>query len=218
MIRLVIFDLDGTLVNAYRAVASSINHTLRKMGLLPRSYTQIRRSVGFGDKHLLKGFVGEKRAEQAIRIYRAHHGKALSEKGGVTFLPGAKALLPYLRRQGIVLAIATNRPARFTAIILKTLGMKGFFDSVLCADKAPRPKPYPDMLHIIKERYRFPTKEVLFVGDMDIDINTGRRARVRTVAVATGSCTHQELKTLQPYRVIAKIAELKNIIKESGNE
>ena len=214
MIKLVIFDLDGTLVNAYPAVSRSVNHTLRSMGFSPRSDTQIKRSVGSGDRNLMKLFVGEKLADKAIAIYRPHHVKALSLKGAVKFLPGARKTLEFLKNKGYKLAVASNRPDKFTRIILRSLGALEFFDIVLCADKAPKPKPYPDMLWLIAKRLKIKREEVLYVGDMTIDINCARRAGVRAVAVATGSNTKKELKDLKPWRFMSKMNQLKSIIGE----
>ena len=81
MIKLVIFDLDGTLVNAYPAVSQSVNYTLNLLGFPSRSHAKIKRRVGGGDRKLMVQFVGEKLADQAMEIYRPHHVKALAKKG-----------------------------------------------------------------------------------------------------------------------------------------
>ncbi len=212
MIKLVIFDLDGTLVNAYPAVSQSVNYTLKSLGLAPRSHDQIKRSVGGGDRKLMIHFVGKKLADQAITIYRPHHTKALGVKGAVKLLPGALAVLKYLKAEGYKLAIASNRPTKFTRIILKTLGILEFFDMVLCADRAKQPKPYPDILLSIAKRLKCDKSEVLYVGDMTIDVECGRRAGVRTVAVGTGSSSKKELNDLKPWAFIDKMVSLKSII------
>lgn len=218
MIKLVLFDLDGTLVDAYRAVHQSVNHTITALGFKARSYDEIKRAVGMGDKHLLAHFVGQANKEKAARIYRTHHAAALAKKGNVRFLPGARSLLKYLKKNGYGLGIVTNRPERFTGIILEGLDMKGHFDMVLCADRTRCPKPDPGMLLMALRRKKLTPAQALFVGDMDIDIKTGQNAGVRTIAVATGSCSLKELKTLQPYRIISKIAKIKITMKELSNE
>ena len=212
--KLVIFDLDGTLVNAYPAVASSINHTLKRMGSLPRSAAVIKSSVGWGDRHLLEGFLGRDKAVKALKIYRKHHVGAIKAKNGVKFLPGAKAILAALKNNGCRLAIASNRPTKYTLLILRTLGARSCFDMVLCADKAKRPKPHPDMLIQILSTFKVKRRDALYVGDMTIDVHTGRRAGVRTVAVSTGSCTPAQLKQLKPWQIIDKMSRLKTIIGE----
>jgi phosphoglycolate phosphatase len=218
MIKLVIFDLDGTLVNAYPAVSRSVNHTLGRFGLAPRSHAEIKRSVGGGDRKLMAHFVGEKRADQAIVIYRPHHTRALREKGAVRLLPGALGALRFLKGRGYKLAIASNRPTKFTRIILKVLGVLKFFDVVLCADRAGKPKPYPDILWAIAQRLKIDRSEVLYVGDMTIDVNCARRAGVRMVAVATGSSSKKELKDLKPWGFIDKMVMLRSIIMKNTKE
>ncbi len=207
---LIIFDLDGTLVNAYPAVEASVNATLKHLGFPSKSAYEIKRSVGWGDRHLMAHFVGESLADRAIRFYRPHHTKAL--KDGVRFLPGAKNLLLRLKKNGHILAIASNRPFRFTRIILKELGVYDLFTVVLCADQVKRPKPAPDMIVEILRRTKFKRRDAMMVGDMTIDMNTGQRARVMTVGVPSGSSTKEELKQLKPHAVIDKIALLNTVI------
>ncbi len=214
MIKAVIFDLDGTLVNAYPAVARSVNYTLGSLGFAPRSHREIKRSVGGGDRKLMVHFVGEELAGKAIAIYRPHHTRALKVKGAVKLLPGALGILKFLKGKGYKLAIASNRPTKFTRIILKVSGVLPFFDVVLCADRAEKPKPYPDILWAIAKRLSLGAQEVLYVGDMTIDVNCAHRAGVRMVAVATGSSSKKELKDLKPWRIIGKMSQLKKIMEE----
>lgn len=212
MIKSVIFDLDGTLVNAYPAISLSVNYTLNALGFAPRPSSEIKRKVGGGDRTLMAHYVGEKLADRAIVIYRAHHTKALKIKGKVRLLPGALGILKFLKGRGYKLAIASNRPTKFTRIILKVLGVSQLFDVVLCADRADKPKPYPDMLWAIARSLNVDRKEILYVGDMTIDVNCARRAGVRMVAVPTGSSSKKELKDLNPWRIIGKINQLKEMI------
>jgi phosphoglycolate phosphatase len=211
MIKVLIFDLDGTLVNAYPAVSRSVNHTLKALGLPSRTHEEIKRSVGGGDRKLMVHFAGEARAARALKLYRPHHAKALQVQNGVKLLAGALGVLKFFKAKGVKLAIASNRPTRFTRIILTELDILKCFDAVLCADRAPKPKPNPDILWALASRFKVKKTEVLYVGDMTIDINCGRRAGIRVVAVATGSNSKKELKDLKPLAVIDKIGELKTM-------
>src|SRR5262245_35251088 len=117
--KLVIFDLDGTLVDAYKAVAARLNHALKSFKYRVLDDPTIKRYVGWGDKNLVSKFVRPEDVDRMLSVYRAHHRSAL--KSGTKFLPGAKPLLDALKKDGYQLAIASNRPSRFTHIILKHL-------------------------------------------------------------------------------------------------
>lgn len=211
-IKLIIFDLDGTLMNAYPAVEASINFTLKKLGLPLQNKDKIRRAVGWGDRQLLTRFVGEKRVEGALKIYRRHHAQAL--KTGTRFLPGAKRLIGDLKQNNYRLAVASNRPTKFSLIALKHLKIKKYFDYILCADKLRQGKPHPAILLRILKELKVNRSQTLYVGDMTIDVQTGNCAGVKTVAVLTGSSSSQEVKILKPFGVIKKISELIPIINE----
>src|SRR3989338_3662852 len=211
-IKLIIFDLDGTLVNAYPAVEASINFTLKELGLPVQNKDKIRRAVGWGDRQLLARFVEEKKVEGSLKIYRRHHAQAL--KTGTRFLPGAKRLIDDLKRKKYRLALATNRPTKFSLIALKYLKIKKYFDYILCADKLKHGKPHPQILIQILKRLKTKPQEALYVGDMTIDVQTGNRAGVKTVVVLTGSCSPKEIKVLKPFRMIKRISQLTPIINE----
>lgn len=212
MIKLVIFDLDGTLVDAFKAVTLSINHVLTEMKFPKQTHHAIKRSVGWGEGKLLAKFVGEKNQAKALKLYRQHHKQALAAKGGVAFLPGAKQLLKWLKDQGYTLAICSNRPEPYTKIILKELGVYKDFSAVLCADIVDYHKPNPDMLCQLISQFDCKLSEAVFVGDMTIDAETGKRAQMKTVCVTTGTSTEEEIRAVGAYAVISKIADLKQII------
>lgn len=209
-IKLVIFDLDGTLMDAYGAVSRSINFTMKKFALPELSAAKIKRTVGWGDRHLLEAFVGKERSYDALLIYRRHHAHSLRQD--TKFLPDAKRVLRELKKEGYLLAVASNRPTKFSLIALRHLKIQKVFDFILCGDKARRPKPYPDILLQILAHFKLRVDEALYVGDMTIDVQTGKRAKIKTVAVATGSSTSAELKALKPYRVIRRVGEVTKIL------
>lgn len=216
-IKLVIFDLDGTLVDAFDAVTRSLNHTFRQVGYPLMSRKVVQRKVGWGESALIRSFVDEKDVPQALKIYRRHHRVALEK--GVRFLPGAKSLLVNLHRQGFQLAIASNRPSRFTRIILKRLKVSRLFSEIICADQVPRKKPAPDMLKEILRRLKLKPKNAIYVGDMMIDIQAGRRARMQTMAISTGSCTRAELRSQKPGKLLKSIIDVrKNLAFTNGQK
>ncbi|MFA5262154.1 MAG: HAD family hydrolase [Candidatus Omnitrophota bacterium] len=211
-IKLVIFDLDGTIIDAYKPVERSINYAMKQFGFPAVSAVTIKKTVGWGDRHLLQSFVGEHDLDQILAVYRQHHQTSL-KKGSKT-LPGAKRVLNYLKQRGYKIAVASNRPTLFSDIIIRHLGLKDYFDYVLCGDRVHRPKPYPDILKMIMLKFDIRPAQCLYVGDMTIDIQTGQRAGVKTVAVTSGSSTVEELRDLKPYALIKDIRKLIDILED----
>lgn len=209
-IKLIIFDLDGTLVDAYPAIISSFNYTMRKLNYPKQDALAIRRAVGWGDENLLKPFIHLKDLSRALRIYRRHHKTALLK--GSRLFPNVKRLLLHLKNKGYKLAIASNRPTQFSAILIRYLGLRKYFDYVLCADVLKHAKPHPEILNLIRRRFRLKPQETMYVGDMTIDAQAGRRAGVKTVIVTGGSSESGEIRKEKPYRVIQRITALLKIL------
>ncbi len=210
MIRLVVFDLDGTLVDAFKAVEESINVTLGHFGLPLVDIDTIKRTVGWGDRHLVQAFVGPERIDEAIEIYREYHAEALPRS--VALLPGARETVEALRALGYRLAIASNRPKQFTRIILDELGMTALFDAVLCGDEVPRPKPYPDILQALMERFGVSPDDTVLVGDMTVDLQTAAAAGARAVALLSGSHRYEDFEPLKPWRILDGVGQLMDLL------
>jgi len=208
-IELVVFDLDGTLVDAYPAIAESINHMLKKMGRPTQSLLTIKRSVGWGGDSLVRCFIEEEHADKAFAIFRTHHDQRL--RRNLKLQPGAKKLLMFLKKKGIRLAIASNRPTKFCLIILKTLGLEKYFFRVVGGDGVKKPKPHADMLKLILKEARMPASRAVYVGDMSVDVQCGKGAKVFTIALPTGSCTLKELKAEKPDILASGLEDVRQI-------
>lgn len=210
-IKLVIFDLDGTLVDAYPAIIRSFNHSMQKLGYPKEGDPIIRRAVGWGDENLLKPFIKRKDLKIALSIYRRQHKADLVRYSRL--FPKVKQMLFYLRNKGYKLAVASNRPTKFSRILIRHLKIARYFDYVLCADRLKNIKPHPQILNKIMQRFSLKPSQALYVGDMAIDVQAGRRARIKTVVVATGSSTKQELGQERPYRIIREAVELLKVLR-----
>ena len=208
-IKLIIFDLDGTLVDAYAAISSSFNYVMRRLAMKPQSLTIIRSLVGWGDLNLLKPYVRQKDLKRALSLYRAHHKYSLLKHSRL--YPYARSLLRRLKEKGYKLAVASNRPSKFSRILLRHLDIAIFFDYVLCADQARHGKPHPEMLNKIVKRFFLKKSQTLYVGDMIIDAQAGKRAKIKTVIVTGGSSSKFEIKKERPFRIISAISRLREL-------
>ena len=209
-IKLVIFDLDGTLINAYPAIIDSFNYTMQSLRLAKQRPLTIRQAVGWGDKNLLRPFVDKSRLSTAVSIYRRHHRLTILKKSHL--FKKARGVLINLRDRGYKLAVASNRPTKFSRMLIRGLKLDKYFDYVLCADKLNHIKPHPEILNRIIEKFQIPPSDSLYVGDMVIDAQAGRRANIKTVIVTTGSSDKREIKKEKPYRIINKISQILNIL------
>ena len=209
-IKLIIFDLDGTLVDAYPAIISSFNYAMEKTGYPPQSGLSVRKAVGWGDENLLKPFVGKRDLKKAVKAYRLHHRKSLLAKSRL--FPGTRQLLKYLCDRGYKLAVASNRPTRFSWLLIRHLKLRPYFSYVLCADRVKYGKPHPGLLKKIIRRFRLARSRVIYVGDMTIDAQAGRRAGVKTIIVTTGSSSRQEIRKERPRLIISNIVKLKELL------
>ena len=209
-IKLVIFDLDGTLVDAYQAIFKSFKFTMKKCAYPLKDNLTIRRAVGWGDGSLLSPFVKAQDLKHALSIYRKHHKKELLKSSRL--FPGAEKVLRSLKAKGYKLAVASNRPTRFSLILIRHLGIASYFDYCLFADKLKHGKPHPEILNRIRKKFSLKPNQVVYVGDMAIDLQAGGRARIKTIAVSTGSSTPRELRKEKPYRIIRRIVDLLQIL------
>jgi HAD superfamily hydrolase (TIGR01509 family) len=204
--KIFIFDLDGTLVDAYKAIHESLNFTLRVLGHAPVSYTVAKRNVGKGDKRFMRTFFPRKEFTKALRIYRKHHKRALARF--TSLKPGAKEMLYLLKKRNKIIAIASNRPQYFTNIILKALKIKKYFDIVVCADTVGGIKPNPKILYAILKRFKLTPQEAVYIGDMGIDLETAKRAGIDAVFVKGGSSTLAQVKRYTKKKVVASLDKI----------
>src|SRR5262245_10559852 len=172
--RAIVFDLDGTLVDSYEAIAESLNTVREHFELEPWSLDEVRRAVGTGLPSLIRKNVGEARTDEGVRLFRARYRRIFREK--THWLPGVEPTLRALAARTIPMAITTNKPAYFSREIVAFLGAREMFTAVLGPEMVPRPKPDPEMVHLAVETLETPPAQVLYVGDMTIDIETCRRA------------------------------------------
>ncbi len=205
-----IFDLDGTLVDSYEPIAESLNHVRTTLGLPPKPLEEVRREVGRGLDSLIRDNVGEDRVEEGIRLFRIRYRKVFRE--GTRLLPGVAGTLGELGRRGIPMTITSNKPAYFSHEIVESLGLGGLFLAVLGPEMVERPKPDPEMIHKAIECLARPASEVLYVGDMRIDIETCRRAGIAVCAIPSGSDTREALAGAHPDFLIERFEELLGLV------
>lgn len=184
--KLIIFDLDGTLIDSCRDLATAVNEMRRHFALPPLAVETITGYVGNGVRLLvtraLQGTGID--VEEALRvqapIYRAHIVDQTS------LYPGVHAGLLRLHERGHVLAVATNKPAEACELILKHFGIRDLFISVLAGGSFPVLKPEPDMILDIMATAGMSPADTWVVGDNYTDLESARRAGARSIFLTYG--------------------------------
>jgi phosphoglycolate phosphatase len=186
---LVIFDLDGTLIDSAPDLAVAINAMLADYGRDALSVAEVRRMVGDGVAMLVARALTARdcRPEDpaaAERSFMRHYESDATSL--TTVFPGAAQALQALSAAGIPLAVCTNKPARLATDILDSLGLGNYFARVIGGDSLPFRKPDPRMLLALLEGFAARPDRALLVGDSEVDAATARAAGVPFVLMTHG--------------------------------
>lgn len=214
-VRFVLFDLDGTLVDAFADIAAAANHIREIRGLAPLSVEEVKTYVGHGARHLVAGVTGlpdpspqlDEAFEQLLAFYQSQPASQAQPFDGVVLT------LHILRARGLPLGIVTNKPHAVTTALLDALELTPLFDIVLGEKKGRPAKPDPSMVLEACQHIGFPPVEGLFVGDSAVDVEVARRVSMKMVGVTHGTGDRAELEALSPYAVIDHFSELPDLIK-----
>ena len=196
-IELVLFDLDGTLIDSKVDIANSVNLTLGDLGLPLRSLEEIFSFVGDGVKRLLQLSVGEENVEQyeeALRVFRQHYLAHCLDT--TEFYPRIWDILSSL--DGRQCAIVTNKTLEYTVRIVEGLKASQNFVAIECPRDSSELKPDPGMLLRVLEKLDIPVDRTVMVGDSTNDVRAARSIGVKACAVGYGYGDREKVMALQP--------------------
>ena len=213
-IRLVAFDLDGTLIDSVPDLAAAVDAALADRGMAPVGEARVRDWVGNGSRRLVERALGEALARPVdADELEACHARFLvhyhaSPVARTRLYPGARAALDGLVAQGLSLALVTNKPAAFIAPILEHFALANCFDLCLGGDSLDHKKPHPAPLLHVAAHFGLSPADCLMVGDSRHDIEAGKRAGFRTLAVPYGYNHGESVADSGPDAVVESLSEL----------
>jgi phosphoglycolate phosphatase len=209
-VKLMVFDLDGTLADTGDDLAGSVNRTLQSLGIPKRPDREILGFVGDGVRKLIERSLGDAygdRLDEALKRFKEIYAEHLLDR--TTLYPGVEDVLRHFDRKEKVLI--TNKARDFTMAICSGLGIAGYFKEIIAGDSNEFMKPDPRLLVPLLNRFESARDETLVVGDGINDILLARNAGVRSCAFLNGLGKRDELLRLRPDFVIEKMIDLKNI-------
>lgn len=187
--KLIIFDMDGTLVNSSITIANAINFVRQNLSLEPLDSEFILSKINEHAINPAKLFYHSEKFESDhekwfSQYYTKNHGKELALYGGI------EEFLVSLKESGFKLAVATNAYRVSTIESLTHLNIYPLFDAIACCDDVVNCKPYPDMLEKILSELAHSANEAIFIGDGERDQLAGQRANIDYLMVEWGFSDH----------------------------
>jgi len=185
---LVIFDLDGTLIDSKLDLAQAVNATRASLNLPSLENERVYSYVGSGAPVLIRKALGpdfrDEEVKRALEFFLAYYRDHMLDY--TTLYPGGRECLDQLRGEGVLLAVLTNKPVRFSRAILEGLGVGQHFFRVYGGNSFEQKKPDPVGVETLLAESGVPREHALMVGDSAVDVVTARNAGVRSCGVTYG--------------------------------
>ena len=194
MLKLLIFDLDGTLADTSKDITDAVNYAVKPFGVKPLSVSEVKARVGSGLTKLIESLIPEERdfsaKEEAVKRFLEYYSIHLLDY--TKPYPQAKETLSKLG--AYKKAVISNKREVLSKKVLEGLGLLKFFDVVLGSDSVPERKPSPVPIFELLKRFGVSKDEAVIIGDSNYDIEAGKAAGIKTIAVTYGYRDREVLK------------------------
>ncbi len=199
--KLVIFDLDGCLVDTAGEIALVANTVRERMGFTPLPQEYVKGCIGGGLRKILALCLPEvpERIDEAVEmakpVYAEISGSIAQPYPGV--VDALKAL--HGKRK---IALATNKIRPATVKLFDKLDITQYFDFLVCAGDVPNVKPDPACVNLALEHFGLKAEEAIMVGDTPVDVKTARNAGMDTIAVTYGMAKPEDVLASEPFAAV----------------
>lgn len=187
MKELLIFDLDGTLIDSKRDLADSVNAMREHFGEARLSDQIVNSYVGNGVPALVRRALpgrGDAEIERGLSFFLDYYRDHMLD--ATTLYPGVREALDQLLEAGAKLAVLTNKPVRFSEKLIDGLGLAGHFFRIYGGNSFAEKKPNPVGIERLMEESGIAREQTVMIGDSAVDVMTARNAQVRACGVSWG--------------------------------
>ncbi len=206
--RAIIFDLDGTLIDQFRAIHHAFSKTIVEMGYSAPTYEDVRRAVGGASEATMTLLIGEERAKEAVSRLRPIFEEVMLD--GLTPLPFALESLSRLTEAGLKTAVLTNKYGPHARAACDHLGFSRHLEFTLGADDTIWKKPQCELTDHALTKLGASANEAVYIGDSPYDYKTAKNSGMDCILVATGTHSAEELSSLGPTVVLENLKEVTN--------
>ena len=211
MIKYLVFDFDGTLADTTEGILQTTRATFARMGLPIPSDADIRLGIGLPLKGSLHtAGVPDDRLDEGSDIYHEIFYEIAPKH--INIYPGVRESLEMLAAKGLRMGIATSRTEHSLVMLLEEHGIRQYFEILGSVGCVERPKPAPDLVRWVLERFGADPSEAMVIGDTTYDIQMGTAAGCRTCAVSYGNHSVERLLTASPDHIVADLWDLVALI------
>ncbi|MGN1133614.1 MAG: HAD family hydrolase [Oscillospiraceae bacterium] len=197
MYRLIIFDLDGTLINSVYDLADATNNALEELGYPTHPLDKYYHFVGNGALKLCeRALPPDRRSDEEIQKLSEMFNEKYHENCVNKTRPyeGICELLDKLKEKGTHLAVASNKPDQFAKYIVESIFGKNTFDCIIGKREGCPTKPNPQIVYDLLEQMNTDKSEAVFAGDSDVDVLTAHNADIKCIGCVWGFRGEEELK------------------------
>lgn len=194
IIRAVLFDLDGTLVDSLEDLTDAVNHIRGAFSHLPLTADAVRRKVGKGARHLTQQVLpdaSDADVDRALGLFLKYNRQHIADKSRL--YPGIQEILLDLAARNIRMAVISNKNEDLSSLILQTLGIHSLFEIICGGDTYPERKPSPLPLLNVAAGLGIVPNECVMVGDSINDIQAGQQANIYSIGCTWGYGSSEEL-------------------------
>ena len=216
--KMILIDVDGTLVDSVPDLAFCIDEMMKRLGRRPHGEAKVRNWVGNGVERLvrrallgqLEGEPGDAEFAEAYPIFLELYAANTSKRSRL--YPGVREGLDYMKSQGYRLGCVTNKAAQFTIPLLKDLGVHDEFGIVVSGDTLPVQKPDPQPLLHAARHFGVDPEDALMLGDSKSDVTAARAAGFQIVCMSYGYNHGEDIRRYAPDAVIDSMVELPTLL------